>query len=149
MGKLTMVGLDNGLLPRWCQAIIWTDSGILLIGPLGTDFSEILIKIQTFVLKKICLKMSSVKCCPFHLDLSVLSDYPDSKVHGANMGPTWVLSAPDGPHVGPMNFALRIGITRHRDDQVWVACTYGTSTLSVNYLLPIMTYGHEMQTTNG
>ena len=24
--------------------------------------------------------------------------YPDSKVHGANMGPTWVLSAPDGPH---------------------------------------------------
>ena len=27
--------------------------------------------------------------------------FPDSKVHGANMGPTWVLSAPDGPHVGP------------------------------------------------
>ena len=26
---------------------------------------------------------------------------PDSKIHGANMGPTWVLSAPDGPHVGP------------------------------------------------
>ena len=26
---------------------------------------------------------------------------PDSKVHGANMGPTWVLSAPDGPHIGP------------------------------------------------
>ena len=23
------------------------------------------------------------------------------------MGPTWVLSAPDGPHVGPMNFAIR------------------------------------------
>ena len=32
---------------------------------------------------------------------------PDSKVHVANMGPTWVLSAPDGPHVGPMNFAIR------------------------------------------
>ena len=26
---------------------------------------------------------------------------PDSNVHGANMGPTWVLSASDGPHVGP------------------------------------------------
>ena len=26
---------------------------------------------------------------------------PDSKVHGANMEPTWVLSAPDGPHVDP------------------------------------------------
>ena len=31
---------------------------------------------------------------------------PDSKVHGANMAPTWVLSAPDGPHVGPMNLAI-------------------------------------------
>ena len=32
---------------------------------------------------------------------------PDSNVHGANMGPTWVLSTPDGPHVGPMNVAIR------------------------------------------
>ena len=32
---------------------------------------------------------------------------PDSKVHGANMGPTWVLSAPDGPQIGHMNFAIR------------------------------------------
>ena len=31
----------------------------------------------------------------------------DSKVHWANMGPTWVLSAPAGPHVGPMNLAIR------------------------------------------
>ena len=23
------------------------------------------------------------------------------------MGPTWVLSAPDRPHVGPMNLAIR------------------------------------------
>ena len=32
---------------------------------------------------------------------------PDSKVHGANKGPTWVLLAPDGPRVGPMNLAIR------------------------------------------
>ena len=32
---------------------------------------------------------------------------PDSKVHGANMGPTWVLSAPGGPHVGPINLTIR------------------------------------------
>ena len=37
----------------------------------------------------------------------VLILYPDSKAHGANMGPTWVLLAPDGPHVGPMNLAIR------------------------------------------
>ena len=34
--------------------------------------------------------------------------YPDSKVHGTNMGPTWVLSAPDRPHVGPINLAIRV-----------------------------------------
>ena len=34
---------------------------------------------------------------------------PDSKVRVANMGPTWVLAAPGGPHVGPMNLAIRDG----------------------------------------
>ena len=34
--------------------------------------------------------------------------YPYSKVHGANMGLTWVLSAPDWPLVGPMNLAIRV-----------------------------------------
>ena len=28
---------------------------------------------------------------------------PENKVHGDNMGPTWVLLAPGGPHVGPIN----------------------------------------------
>ena len=32
---------------------------------------------------------------------------PDSKDHEANMGPTWALAAPVGPHVGPMNLAIR------------------------------------------
>ena len=31
---------------------------------------------------------------------------PHSKVQGANMGPTWVLSAPGGHHVGLMNLVL-------------------------------------------
>ena len=35
---------------------------------------------------------------------------PDNKVHGANMGPTWVLSAPDGPHVDPITLAIWEGI---------------------------------------
>ena len=33
-------------------------------------------------------------------------DTQDSKIHGANTGPTWVLSVPDGPYVGPMNLAI-------------------------------------------
>ena len=31
---------------------------------------------------------------------------PDSKVHGANMGPIWGRQGPGGPHVGSMNFAI-------------------------------------------
>ena len=31
---------------------------------------------------------------------------PDSKVHGANIGPIWGREDPGGPHVGPMNFAI-------------------------------------------
>ena len=37
------IGSDNGLSPGRRQAIIWTNVGILLIEPLGTNFSEILI----------------------------------------------------------------------------------------------------------
>ena len=69
---LTIIASDNGLLPGRHQAISWTSAGILLIGPLGTNFSEILIEIQTFSLKKICLKMLSAECCPFRLGLNVL-----------------------------------------------------------------------------
>ena len=35
--------------------------------------------------------------------------HPDSKVHGANMGPIWVLSDPGGPHVGPINLVIMAG----------------------------------------
>ena len=31
---------------------------------------------------------------------------PDSKVHGANMGPIWGRQDTDGPHACPMNFAI-------------------------------------------
>ena len=41
IGKLTIIGSDNGLTPGRHQAINWIDAGILLIGPLGTNISEI------------------------------------------------------------------------------------------------------------
>ena len=73
VGILTIIGSDYGLSPGQRQAIIWTNAGILLIGPWGTNFSEILIGIQTFSLKKIRLKMSSAKCRPFCLGLNMLT----------------------------------------------------------------------------
>ena len=49
ISKPTTIGSDNGLSPSRCQAIIWTNAGILKIGPLGTNFGEISIKIHTGV----------------------------------------------------------------------------------------------------
>ena len=51
---------------------------------------------------------------------------PDSKVHVANMGPTWVLSAPDGPHVGPMNLAIRDNTGLANLGYNWFTCWSGS-----------------------
>ena len=72
VGKLTIISSGNGLSPVRRQAIIWTNAGLLLIVPLGTNFSEILIEILTFSFKKLHLKVSSVKWRPFCLGLNVL-----------------------------------------------------------------------------
>ena len=47
-------------------------------------------------------------CCWHHCGLCLyhwIRD-PDSKVHGANMGPIWGRQDPGGPHVGPITFAI-------------------------------------------
>ena len=71
VSKLTIIGSDNGLtgakplsepMLEYCY----------LIGPLGTNFSEILIEILTFSFKKMRLKVLSVKRQPFCLGLNVL-----------------------------------------------------------------------------
>ena len=72
VSNLTIIGSDNGLSPGRRQAIIWTNAGLLLIGPLGTNFNEILIEILTFSFKKMHLKVSSAKRRPFCLGLNVL-----------------------------------------------------------------------------
>ena len=55
VGKLAIIGWDNGLSPLRRQSIIWANARILLIGPLGTNFSEIRIKMQNFSLMKMRL----------------------------------------------------------------------------------------------
>ena len=83
---------NNGLSPGRRQAIIWSNAGILIIGPLGTNFSEILAEITKFSFKKMYLKVSSAKCRPFCFGLNVLKQ---SNVHlyslSKGMGDTIVL----------------------------------------------------------
>ena len=91
VGKLSIIGSDNGLSPGRRQAIIWTNAGMLLIGPLGTNFSEILIEILTFSFKKMRLKVSSAKWRPFCLGLNVLKRFkcPLLQFH-------WNIAPPNG-----------------------------------------------------
>ena len=69
----------NGLSPNRRLAIIWTKSGILLIRPLGTNVSEILIEIHAFLFKKMHLKMSSGKWRQLCLGPNVLKSVFFSK----------------------------------------------------------------------
>ena len=71
VSRLTIIGSDNSLSPSRRQAIIWPNAGILLIGPVGTNFSEILFIIHTSSFRKMHLKMSSGKWRPFCLGLNV------------------------------------------------------------------------------
>ena len=69
VGNLTIIGPDNGLSPGRRQAIIWTNAGILLIGPWGTHFSEIFnrnsyIFIQENAFQNVVCEMASILSRP-------------------------------------------------------------------------------------
>ena len=87
VSKLAIIASDNGLSPGRRQAIIWTNAGLLLIGTLGTNFSEILCKVHTFSFKKINLKMSSGKWRPFCLGLNELYSQPFCDYHYSSILP--------------------------------------------------------------
>ena len=72
VGNLTIIGSDNGLSPGWRQAINWTNAGILLVGRVGTKFSEILIQLLAFSFKKMRLKVSTATWRLFCLGINVL-----------------------------------------------------------------------------
>ena len=49
ISKIITIDSDNGLSPDRHQAIIWTNAGILLLGPLGTNVSEIMIDWSSYI----------------------------------------------------------------------------------------------------
>ena len=70
--KQIIIVSDNGLSPGRHQAIIWTNTEMLLIGLLGINSSENLIEIYTFSFTKMDFKMPYGKWLLFCLDLNVL-----------------------------------------------------------------------------
>ena len=75
IGNLTIIGSNIGLSPGLHQAIIWTNAGILLTEPLGTNFSEILNEIVTMSFKKMFLKVLSAKWKPLCPGLNVITRF--------------------------------------------------------------------------
>ena len=65
----------------------------------------------TYITIKVAVRFGQISVIlikPFIcLNHTYLRINPDSKVYGTNMGPTRVLSVPDGPHVGPINLTIR------------------------------------------
>ena len=60
------IGSGYGLPPVRRQAITWTNADLLSIGPLGTNCSEVWIKVQNLLFIKMYVKMSSAEwlsCC--------------------------------------------------------------------------------------
>ena len=82
-----------GLSPGQRQTIIWVNAEILLIGPPGTSFSEILIEILTFSFKKMHLKVSSAKWQPFCLGPNVLNYVSKRAPVGAFQKHLWALKS--------------------------------------------------------
>ena len=70
---LANIGLGNGLLPVGHQAITGTNTDFLTIGPLGTNFNWIWIKIHKFYFNKRLSKTLSAKQRPFCSGLKKLT----------------------------------------------------------------------------
>ena len=86
------------------QTSSWLTTYIIIICQMSIDFELQIVPIE--------LRVSASKICNvmyvFNRPISQIPQgIPDNKVPGANMGSTWALSAPDGPHAGPMNIAIR------------------------------------------
>ena len=135
VSKIIIIGSDNGLSPvAWLVPSHCLNQCCIVNWTLGNKLQLNLNRNLAF--KKMYSKMSSGKRRPFCLGLNVLSrpesDYvgyiciarlacvlntqntPDSKVHGANMGPTWGRQDPGGPHelcyLGRGDVRIRNGI---------------------------------------
>ena len=117
-GNLKLIILTNWINCIVCNICIWLRFALvcfkhIYLITIGKQFTNIppscfaLVCFGYSTCDAICLPTLFI-CFSASLEIEHdMGDIPDNNVHGANMGPTWVLSAQDGPHVGPMNLAIR------------------------------------------
>ena len=82
------------------ETLIWVSASLSHI-PLHATWPTF---VPIFIPRIALCHILAIACiAPYLADHGI---YPDNKVYGANMGPIWGRQDPDGPHVGPMNFAI-------------------------------------------
>ena len=102
------------LTPHYCNSwnlMLWNLNKMAAI--LQITFSQKFSRINVFgILMEVSVNSMCNPRHPYHQNMCcfpMLQHWqrnPDSKVHGANMGPIWGRQDPGGPHVGPMNSAI-------------------------------------------
>ena len=99
VAKLTIIGSDNGLSPGWRQATICTKAGIVLIWPLGANFSEILIANSNIFIQENALENVVCETASILFGLKVLSVCVFIKVLFWGIFPALWTSMENGHHI--------------------------------------------------
>ena len=133
VSNLTILSSDNGLSPGRRQAIIWSNAGKVLLGPLGINFSDILIEFHTFSFKKMHLKSACAKLQPFvsasmHQGLNISVHCPNkyeadmSKLNITQLRYVSIcMSYHDLKYVVPLLFSLCHSMSCHGvNDTFWI-----------------------------
>ena len=98
---LKMFPFDDIIMMNWTEII-------LKIYGLAVEhnFISLFTGTEPWMFDSVYIKANQMKL--FKWNVVILLPCPDSKVHGANMGPIWGPRDPGGPHVGPMIFAILV-----------------------------------------
>ena len=123
--NLTIIGSNNGVLLARCRAIIWTNAWILLIGPLGTNFCEILIEIHTFSFQQIAFENIVTKMAASTVCLKMQGNCSINQKAGRDRNSMWPKVNSSPPSTAYMRSALF---------QIMVCHLFGAKPLSKSML---------------
>ena len=130
VSRLTITGSDNGLLPGRRQAIIWTNAGILLIVPLGTNFSENLIEILTFSFTQTLLWS--------HQSVAWICNSKSHNIVGSNyLSMPWIFWVQDSPEIDKITSFKHSHIALRRKKHIYMTGMYGyLFHYEINFCIP-------------
>ena len=140
VSKLTIIGLDNGLLPDRHQAIIWTNDRSLLIGRLGTNLNWFFFPISYIFIQENAFenfwKMASVLSRPQSVKALLHIAY---RIVSISSMTKWMNSLESLSRVscqkGPTRHALLAGYPRYMFCLAYAPLVYA-NILAENDLLP-------------